>query len=397
MSDTAEKPLRFLMILNHIEWFWSHRLPLANAIINRGWELHLATHKAECDPNLAKMGVKGCALPHHGRASNIITQILLLLSLYKTIKAQKPDIIHAVTIRYAFYAGLVARLIGYKPIVFTIAGLGNLYTAPGIKFKILRLLVLPLFTWVFGGDGRRIIFQNPDDQGKMVDANIVDVKRTTVIRGSGVNIKEFSFTPYVKTTEKPVILFASRLLREKGIYNFIEAAIILRGRGVEARFVVAGEVYPDNTRSLSKGEIEAYHNDGIVDWLGRYEDMPSLITESMMMVLPSYYGEGVPKVLLEAAAIGRPVITCDAPGCREAVDHEVSGLLVRPQSSEELADAIQSLIENPEKCLEYGAAGRKRVEEDFHTDIVVDKTMAVYDELLGSIQKPSEDTLDKAA
>ena len=162
MSDQNDKPLRFLMILNHIEWFWSHRLPLANAIINRGWELHLATHKAESDPNLAKMGVKGCALPHHGRASNIIAQLLLLWSLYKTIKAQKPDIIHAVTIRYAFYAGLVARLIGYKPIVFTIAGLGNLYTAPGIKFKILRLLVLPLFTWVFGGDGRRIIFQNSD-------------------------------------------------------------------------------------------------------------------------------------------------------------------------------------------------------------------------------------------
>lgn len=395
-DNNTPESVNFLMILNNIDWFWSHRLPLAHAIIKRGWKLHLATHGADMDPNLSKMGVRGCPLPPHGKASNILGQLILLWAMAKTIKQVKPDIIHAVTIRYAFYAGLVARIIGYKPIVFTVAGLGNLYTAPGIKFKMLRFFILPLFRFVFGGEGRSVIFQNPDDQRAMVSTNIVDQDRTCVIRGSGVNIKEFSFTPYVDTGERPIILFASRLLKEKGIADYIEAARLLKQKGVNARFVIAGEVYPDNPRSLTKEEVQGYHDEGVIEWLGRHDDMPALINQSMMMVLPSYYGEGVPKVLLESAAIGRPIITCDAPGCREAVEHEVNGLLIPPQSPQDLADAIESLINDPEKRLQYGAAGRKRVEEDFHSDAVVEQTMAVYDELL-NVEPRQQQPLDKAA
>lgn len=379
---TSKDSPHLLMILNDIAWFWSHRLPLADEILKRGWKLSLATHSAELDPNLQKMNVAGHALPRHTASFNPLAQILLLWNIFKTVRKTRPDIIHAITIRYAFYAGLAARLLFYKPVVFTVAGLGNLYTAPGLKMKILRFFVLPLLRFAFGGKGKFIIFQNPDDRQKMVEAGIVKEDRTVIIRGSGVNLKEFPYQPYEETDEPPIILFTSRLLREKGITDFIEAARIFKKEDVKARFQVAGDVYEDNVRSLTRAEMQSFHDEGVIEWLGQCDDMPDLLARSMMVVLPSYYGEGVPKVLLETAAIGRPIITCDAPGCREAVEHEVNGVLVAPQSPQEIADAVKDLINDPKKRACYGGAGRKRMEEDFHVEAVVEQTMAVYDRLL---------------
>jgi len=374
--------MKFMMILNDIDWFWSHRLPLAKAILDKGWELNLATHNADKDVKLKDMNVTGWSLPKHGRGSDILNQLALMWGMYKNIKKCQPDIIHAITIRYAFYAGLVTRIMGYKPVVFTVAGLGSLYTAPGLKMKILRAFILPLIRFAFGGKQKFIIFQNPDDQQAMVSTNIVAKENTTVIRGSGVDITEFSYMPYEENDETPIILFTSRLLKEKGIEDFIEAARILKSENIDASFQVAGDVYPDNARSMTREEMQVAHDEGVINWLGQVSDMPDLLRRSMMVVLPSYYGEGVPKVLLETAAIGRPIITCDAPGCREAVVNDVNGVLVTPQSAQELAQEIKALIVDPERRARYGAAGRKRVEEDFHADFVVQKTMDVYTHLL---------------
>lgn len=376
------KNIKFLMILNHLDWFWSHRLPLANAILKRGWELNVATHGAELEPRLQEMNVIGRALPKLGRSLNPFSQLNLMWGMYKKIKAVEPDVIHAITIRYAFYAGLVTRLIGYKPVTFTVAGLGSLYTAPGMKMKLLRFIALPLIKFAFGGKGKFIIFQNPDDRNAMLKANVVQEERTNIIRGSGVDLNEFPYQAYKETDEEPIVLFTSRLLKEKGITDFIEAARILKEEGVKAKFQVAGNVYPDNARSMTREEMQKFHDDGIIEWLGQVGNMPDLLRRSKMVVLPSYYGEGVPKALLEAASIGRPIVTCDAPGCREAVEHEVNGELVLPQCPTDLARAIKKLINDPERCHVYGVAGRKRVEEDFHVDSVVSRTMAVYDQLL---------------
>lgn len=278
--------------------------------------------------------------------------------------------------------GLVTRLMRYKPVTFTVAGLGSLYTAPGLKMKTLRLVVLPLLRFAFGGQGKTIIFQNPDDRQKMIDTKIVKLENTALIRGSGVDLEDFPYMPYEETSEEPIILFTSRLVKEKGILDFIEAARILKNEGVKARFVVAGNIYSDNPRSLTISEIRKPDDEGIIEWMGQVTNMAELLTSSMMVVLPSYYGEGVPKVLLETAAIGRPIITCDAPGCREAVEHDVNGILVPPQSPDDIAQAMKSLMNDPEKRAQYGVAGRKRVEEDFNTDHVVTQTIQVYEELL---------------
>lgn len=379
---TQQNPVKFLMILNELSWFWTHRLPLAEGILRKGWTLSVATNGADKEKDFKNLNITGIDMPRLGRSLNPWPQIKLMLAIYKIIKKQRPDIIHVITIRYAFYVGLVTRIIGYNPVVFTVAGLGSLYTAPGLKMKLMRLVVLPLIRFAFGGQSKSVIFQNPDDQKAMVDTNIVKLENTNLIRGSGVDLNKFQFHEYNDNDELPIILFSSRLLREKGITDFIEAARILKSECFKARFIVAGSIYEDNARSLTRAEIMAPHEQGIIEWVGQEKDMPTLLKKSMMMVLPSYYGEGVPKALLEAAATGRPIVTCDVPGCREVVSHEENGLLVLPQFPTELAAAIRKLAEDPQKRHAFGLANRKKMEEDFHVEHVVSQTLSVYEDLL---------------
>jgi glycosyltransferase involved in cell wall biosynthesis len=269
-------------------------------------------------------------------------------------------------------------VIGYKPVIFTVAGLGSLYTSPKLKMRIIRFVLMPLMRFAFGGQGSFIIFQNPDDQRVMIDGKIITQEKSTVIRGSGVDLNEF---PYCKYSRKgtPIVLFSSRLVKEKGIYDFIEAARILKKKNIYARFQVAGDVYLTNPNFISRKEIQKAHDEGIVEWLGQCKDMCAIISKAQMMVLPSYYGEGVPKILLEAASIGRPIVTCDTPGCREAVEHELNGLLVPPQNPQALSEAIELLLNDVDKGIKYGIEGRERVKKYFHVDKVVSSTLDVYD------------------
>ncbi|NQZ14601.1 MAG: glycosyltransferase family 4 protein [Alphaproteobacteria bacterium] len=370
-----------LMVLNDIAWFWSHRQPLAQAILGRGSKLSLATAMASSDQGVKDMGVEGHDLPDHGKGLGLLFHVKIVRAIIKTIKETKPDIIHAITLRHAFYTGIATRLIKYRPTVFTVAGVGSLFTDHSLKMNIVRAIALPLLRYAFRGPNRFLIFQNPDDRNLMIKHGVVDENQTTIIRGSGVDLKEFPFTPE-EQNEEPIVLFSSRLIREKGIDDFIGAARILKNKGVKARFQIAGSVYQKNPNSLSKEEMQGYHDEGVIEWLGQVSDMPSLFKEISIMALPSYYGEGVPKILLEAAAIGRPIITCDVPGCREAVNDNENGLLVSPKSPEELSEAIDKLLSDFDLRQSYGRAGRAMVEKDFHVESVVSRTLDVYDSMI---------------
>lgn len=376
-----KKEMKFLMVINDMAWFWSHRLPLAKAIQKQGWTLHLCAAAAQSDQKVEEMGVIPHNLPASARGINLFKHLAIVIALAKTIRTLQPDIIHAITIRYALYTALAARFVGTGPLVFTIAGLGTLFTHKTLKSRLIRLGVLPLLRFAFSRDNVFLIFQNSDDQRLILEAGIVHENQTSVIRGSGVDISEFPFAPEEETQEALKILFTSRLLKEKGIYDFVDAARLLKAKGIEARFQVAGDVDVGNPHSILADEIKGWEKEDALEWLGQCRDMPKVLKESAMVVLPSYYGEGVPKVLLEAAAIGRPVITCDMPGCREAVAHEVNGFLVPPKDSENLAAAIETLLKDPEKRKAFGAAGRKRVEDDFNVESVNAQTLAVYNQV----------------
>lgn len=360
------------MFLNDIDWFWSHRLPLAKAILQRGWTLHLATAGADKDHDVSAMGVTGHNIAAHGAGINPLAEARLLLSLVRVIRAVKPDMIHAITLRHALYAGLAARLVRHRAIIFTLAGLGSLFAEGGI----LKTLTLPLFRFAFRHKGAYVIFQNPDDREVMEKAGAVYPGHAALIRSSGVDVNAFAFSPLPPASEKPVVLFSSRLIREKGIEDFVAAARTLKGR---AHFVVAGDVYDKNPHSLKREQVQAWHDEGIIEWRGHVADMPALFKTCTLFVLPSYYREGVPKVIIEAMAAGRPVITCDTPGCRETVAPGGNGLLIPPRDPKALADAITTLLNDPQRMTAMGRAGRARAEGEFSVESVVSRTLEVYD------------------
>ena len=265
----------------------------------------------------------------------------------------------------------MARLCGHKKVVFTLAGLGSLFAGD----SLLKKIITPLFRYAFRHDGAHVIFQNPDDFNVMKKAGLINPDRSTLIKSSGVDLLEFSFSN-IQNTDKPIILFSSRLIRAKGVEDFVEAARLFKGK---ARFQIAGDVYDKNPESLSHEEVQAWNDAGIVEWLGQVSDMPSTLKSCTIFVLPSYYREGVPKVIIEAMATGRPVITCDTPGCRETVKHGENGLLIPPQNPAALVKAIQSLLDDPSKMEDMGAKGRAIAEKEFSVESVVSRTLEVYD------------------
>lgn len=389
----SQKP-KFLLVVNDMAWFWSHRLPLAKAILAEGYELHLATNGAEGNREISSLGIKGHDLPEHTGGFNPITQAKIAYAIYQTLHSVRPDIVHAITLRHAFFTGVCARILKTPRAVFTIAGVGMLFSKDDPKMQAIRTAIVPFFKFSFGGTGRALIFQNPDDARALIKAGAVEKERATVIKGSGVDPAQFPFVTLPKG-EKPVVLFCSRLLKAKGIGEFVHAARILRSKGVDARFQVAGDIYEGNPASVTKEDVKYWAEEGAIVWLGQRKDMPALLAASTIVALPSYYGEGVPKVLLEAASTGRPIITTDMPGCRECVDEGSNGYLVEPRNAWALADAMEKLLADPVMCERMGKAGRAKVESGFTVDIVNAKTLQLYQKLFP--QKENQAALSKAA
>ena len=369
---------KFLLIVNNAETFWSHRVALAKSIMEDGWELHLATSNASQDSRIAQMGMIPQDLPPYSSSLNPLGQARVLFEIFKTIRAVKPDILHTITLRYSFWAGLALHLIRpTPPAVFTIAGLGSLLESGKPQVKAVRLLVAPLFRIAFGGKKRFVIFQNPDDAKALLRLGAVEREQCAVIRGSGVDTKEFAFVPE-PDNEIPIVLFSSRLLKAKGIGEFVHAARILKSKGIVARFQVAGDAGVGNHDAVSPEQIAQWKEEGTVEFLGKRKDMPQLMAQANIVTLPSYYGEGLPKVLLEAASVGRAIVTTDMPGCRETVEKDVTGILVEPKNAWSLSDALENLLKDAPLRKSMGEKGRARIEADFTIEKVNAKTLSVY-------------------
>ncbi len=384
---------KFLLMVNDMAWFWSHRLPLAKDILAQGAELHLATNGAAANREIVALGIKGHDLPAHTGSLSPLGQLQLAFKIFRTLQDVKPDIVHAITVRHAFYTGLASRLAKTPRAVFTVAGLGALFNSDNPKIVAIRAVVVPLFRLAFGGEGRFVIFQNPDDAKALVRSGAIPKERCAIIRGSGVDPVQFAYTPEIGGPV-PSVLFCSRLLKAKGIGEFVHAARILKSKGVAARFIVAGDVAPGNHDSVTADELAHWKDEGTVEFLGQRSDIVQLMKDSSIVTLPSYYGEGVPKVLLEAAAIGRAIVTTDMPGCRETVEDGVTGLLVEAKNAWSLAEGLEKLLADPALRRSMGEKGRARIESDFTVAKVNAKTMAVYARLFPRMEKAA---LEQAA
>jgi glycosyltransferase involved in cell wall biosynthesis len=361
---------KLLSVINHMDWFWSHRLPLAKGARDAGWDVHVCASGAEGDAKLGENGFTGIALS--GSPFKIIAD------LWRVIGAEKPDLIHVITLKYAFFAGLASRFHSNVRIVHTLAGLGYLFSGEGFKPKLLRALLGPFLKFALKHPRAQIIFQNPDDQALMIKRGFVDPDQVHLIKGSGVDLDDFAHTLEPQNV-CPVIVMPTRLVHDKGVAVFIEAAKIVAGRGIDAVFQIAGGPVSNNPLGISKTEINAMVEGAPVEWLGRVSDMPALYAGANLIVYPSYYGEGVPKVLLEAAATGRAIVTTDHAGCREAVDDGKSGILVPVKDVEATAGAIATLIQNATLRAAMGKAARDYAADNFSVGSVVERTLKVYD------------------
>lgn len=326
------------------------------------------------------MGLRWEPVPMHRRSLNPLREILLLVRLWHTIGSYKADLVHGFTIKCALYGSVVGRLSGCAR-VSAITGMGYVFTSEDKMARVLRPLVRAFLRLALGGKRSRVILQNPDDVALVRRAGIADTETIRLIPGSGVDCSRFADRLPKNGAGPKKVLFAARVLWDKGISEFVAAARRLRAQGRHLRFLVAGTPDLGNPATVPESRLLEWVNEGAVEWLGHVGDMAALLQAVDMMVLPSYR-EGLPKGLIEAAACGLPLVTTNVPGCREVVTDGVDGLLVPARDAEALADAIGKLDDAPELAARLGRAARAKALRMFDERIVVDSTIAVYDELL---------------
>lgn len=371
---------RLLIVVNSIDFFISHRLPLAIAAQKEGYEVHVAARvKNSSDlSGLEGFNVHNITFVRSGQ--NPLSEIKIFFSLLLLFFNIKPDLIHLVTIKPVIYGGIAAKIVSIKSVVVAISGLGSVFSASG-RFEQIRLcLVKFLYRLALKHDNMKVIFQNSSDKEKLLSIRAIKQSQAILLRGSGVSLLDYPNLPEPEGI--PVVSMAARLLREKGVCEFVGAARILKERGVKVIMQLIGSPDPENPSSITEKEASFWAKEGIVDILGYRKDIATLYSQSNIVCLPSYYGEGLPKSLIEGAACGRAVITTDMPGCRDAIIPNVTGLLVPARNEAALADSIETLINDTSKRRVMGEAARKLAEDEFTIEHVIEKHMNIYQELL---------------
>ncbi|WPN65160.1 glycosyltransferase family 4 protein [Pseudomonas sp. P9_35] len=370
---------KLLMIVNDPAFFISHRLAIAEAAKEMGYETHIATMDGEAVSSITDKGFIHHLLPLSRSGSNPFSELFSLFSVWRLLWKVKPKILHLVTIKPVIYGGIAARFAPVKGVVAAVSGLGFVFVSQGIKATLLRKVVNFFYKLALGKKNLRVIFQNPDDCAVLTGFSIVDRNKAEMIRGSGVDLNLYSFMPE-NMSQTPVVCFAARLLRDKGVIEFVEAVKILQLRGIAARFQIVGDVDLGNPATITPAEIATWRDEGIIELLGYRKDIGELFTNANIVTLPSYR-EGLPKVLVEAAACGRAVVTTDVPGCRDAIDPNVTGLLVPVRDAMALADSLEELIQNAEVRQRMGIAGRALAERAFNIKKIVQQHLDIYSKL----------------
>jgi glycosyltransferase involved in cell wall biosynthesis len=373
--------MRILFVVNTGWFFLSHRLSLARAAIAKGFEVHLATsaQRPAVREAIEAEGIHLHVLPLDRSGISVTKELRTLLSMLRLYSNLRPDLVHLVTAKPVLYGTLAARWCRIKAVVSAIPGLGYIFLQRGVVARIQRAVLFVCYRFALRHRNSKVIFQNHEQLELFVDAGVISRRDAVLIRGAGVDLEQFRPTP---EPHGPVtIVLAARMLKEKGVFEFVEAARMVRACGLDARFLLVGDVDAGNPGSLPPELLKQWHAEGTVEWIGHRDDIPAVFAQAHIVCLPTY-GEGLPKVLLEAAASGRPIVTTDIPGCRDVGRNGVNALLVPPRDATALAAALECLIRDAPMRRRFGRAARQLAENEFSTDIVVGHTLSIYDTLL---------------
>ena len=371
-----------LFVVNAPEFFLSHRLPLAVAARKAGFAVHVATSAGPQSGRVTDLGFVHHPLPLSRSGRNPLDELRSLWSIYRLMRNIRPRLVHLVTIKPVLYGGLAARVAGVPAVVAAISGLGTVFIAHDAKRSWFLRGIEYLYRLALGHKNIKVVFQNPDDCTVIASLGRLRDEQTALVKSAGVCLEQYLV--YQEPSGVPVVTFASRLLKDKGIREFVEAARLLKARGIAARFWLAGSLDPANLSSVTEEELAQWIQEKVVEVLGYRNDIADVFSMSNIVVLPSYR-EGLPRVLIEAAACGRAVVTTDVPGCRDAINPGLTGMLVPVRDPTALADAIQFLIDDPVRRRQMGEAARLMAESEFSIEKVVKGHLAIYRELLEKV------------
>ena len=362
-----------LLFIVNTDWFFiSHRLPIAIEAMKNGFEVHFATGEFTNKHSLINKKINTHLINLERKAINPISNLKTIFDIFILIRKIKPDIIHLITPKPVLLGNISCLLARSKVVIFSITGLGYLFTKFDFLSKIKQRFLLSLYRLTRLNKKYYLIFQNKFDKNIILQKHSYMNSRTSLIKGSGIDLTKYEPKSFRKG--KPILLFASRLLVSKGIRNFIQASKIVKN----ARFVVVGGFDKGNPDSITKKEFYDYVDSGLIEYWGFRNSMEKILSLSSIVILPSFYGEGLPKILIEAAACGRPIITTDHPGCRDAIIPNKTGLLVPVRDTENLVIAINYLLKNQDKLIKMGNRARKFAEINFDINNVITKHLEIY-------------------
>ncbi|MAJ22877.1 MAG: hypothetical protein CBC24_03410 [Candidatus Pelagibacter sp. TMED64] len=390
--NLEERKKKIIYIINDLSFFVSHRLPLALHAKSKKWNVKILIGKPgskimekhaknlinQYDLDIKRINFSSSSL-------NIFSEIIGFLQIFFEIFLFKPNIVHLVSNKPILYGGIISRILNIPCLIVAISGMGAMFT--GKKEGLMSLLpsiYLKFLKFILKHKNLKLILQNKDDNFFFIDNNLVNEKKITLIPGSGVDLNKYKNSSNFKNEK--IILFPARILIDKGTIEFVESAKILKEKYPDWRFVLVGASGYKNPSSISETKINEWIDKGYIEWWGYKNEMSEIFMRSSIVCLPSYR-EGMPKSLLEAAAAGKPVITTDVTGCREAILAGVTGELVPVKNISKLVESLSKLIENRSLCEEYGKEGKLMAKEKFDIKNIVSKTFSLYESLLTKYEK----------
>jgi glycosyltransferase involved in cell wall biosynthesis len=375
---------KILFVDNRSQYFVAHRLPLAIAVRHHLAEVHVtALSRREEDVNvISSQGMVFHKLPHNSTDRSVVKPVLYGLDLAKLFEELKPDLIHIYTLK-AMCVGGFAFLRANKSaaVLMTVTGLGYAFSSRTLKAWLLGKAVSAIMPGLLKRAGDDFIFQNQDDLAFFNERFRIARERLNLIVGCGVDLDKYRML--AENPGVPTVVLAARMLRDKGVVEFVEAARTLKQEGLQAKFVLVGDPDPENPGTISTSQLKEWHESGVIEWRGYCHDMLGLFSEAHIVCLPTFYAEGAPQVLIEAASCGKPIVTTDVPGCREVVCHGDTGLLVQLRDSRALADALRVLISDPQLRISMGRNARTFAESELSLEKVINENFKFYERLLG--------------
>ena len=380
LSQIWPSTMTKIVLVANTDWYlYNFRRSLANFLLGQGFEVTLVSPPGKYAELLKEDGFSWIAWNLGRQSTAPWRELPAIFALFNIYRRERADLSHHHTIKPVLYGSLAARAARIPNIVNSITGRGFVFLSSKPKASLLKHIARPFYRLAFSQSSQMVIFENQEDRQYFIREKMIPVERTRLIAGVGVDTDRF--VPAPEPPGLPIILLSSRMLWEKGIGVMVDAARILH-RTSKVRVVLVGAPDPGNPTSISEGQLHTWVNEGVIEWWGWQSDMNPIYQKATIVTLPTFYGEGAPTALLEAAACGRPLVATDIPGCRDIVIDSVNGLIVPPNDSNALADALMKLLADPLQRGRMGQAGRQLVLDKFNVNLVNQSTLAVYQNLL---------------